>query len=147
VDRVPGAVADGKWHHATVPLADILRTVKRNGALDVQQLVFGDREPFNNAVGAVAHIDNFIIGRVGKASPSFRWTAADATGVTDYTYGLDQNPSTVPPEVGKGPQTSATFRNMDAGEWYFHLRARDGAGHWGPTVTHAIMHLNPRPNQ
>ena len=147
IDRIPGAVADGKWHHATVQLSDTLRKVKPNGALDVQQIVFGDREPFNNAVGAVAHLDNFIIGRVGKASPTFRWAAADATGVTDYSYDLDQDPTKVPDEVGEGPTTSKTFRGIEPGEWYFHLRARDGAGHWGDTTTYAIIHDRPRPTQ
>jgi Tetratricopeptide repeat len=147
IGSIAGAAADGNWHHATVQLAEILRgAVRQNGALDVQAIVFGDREPYNNAVGAVAHIDNFIIGRVGRAFPTFRWTAADATGVSDYSYELTQDPTVVPDEVGEGPTPSKTFRSIDPGEWFFQIRARDGAGHWGSTTTYAIIHGAARPN-
>jgi hypothetical protein len=141
IETIPGAVADGKWHHATLDLAAALRKQKRNGPLEVQQVVFSDRGNMDNAVGAAARFDNFMIARIGKSAPSFRWKAADATGITDYSYVLDQSPSTTPDEVGEGTGTTTTLRGTDGGLWYFHVRAKDGAGHWGPAAHYAILHL------
>ena len=146
IDAVPGAVADGNWHHATVDLASALRKQQRNGPLAAQQVVFSDRGNMDNAVGATARFDNFMIARIGKSSPSFRWKAADATGVADYSYALDNDPTTVPDETGEGAGTTTTFRGTEGGLWYFHIRARDGASHWGPPAHYAILHLAGPPN-
>jgi len=141
LDTVPGAVADGRWHHATIDLAASLRKLQRGGPLEVQQVVFSDRGNMDNAVGATARFDNLMIARIGKSSPSFRWKAADATGITDYSYALDRDAATAPDEVGEGPGTTTTFRGTEGGLWYFHVRAKDGAGHWGPPAHYAIVHL------
>lgn len=146
LDAIPGAVADGRWHHATVDLAAVLRRQQRGGALTVEQVVFADRGKMNNAAGAVARFDNFVIGRVGRSSPSFRWKATDATGITDYSYVLDRDPSTLPDETGEGLGTTATFRGTQPGLWYFHVRAKDGAGQWGPAAHYAILHLVAPPS-
>ncbi len=147
IGTIGNAAADGQWHHATVHLSAMLRKVKGNGALEVQQVAFADRGNLDNRIGAAAHIDNFMIARVGKSSPTFRWSAADATGVTDYSYVLDQDPITVPDEAGEGPGTSKTFRNTQGGLWYFHVRACDGAGHWGPAQHYAALHIAPPANR
>lgn len=146
IGTVSGAAADGQWHHATVHLSALLRSVKSNGALEVQQVAFADRGNLENRVGTTAHIDNFMIARVGKSSPTFRWSASDPTGITDYSYVLDQAPTTVPDETSEGPATSKIFRDTQGGLWYFHIRARDGAGHWGPAEHYAILHIAPPAN-
>jgi len=146
LDAVPGAVADGRWHHATIDLASVLRRQQPNGPLNVQQVVLSDRGNLENAVGAVARIDNFVIARIGKSSPSFRWKAADATGITDYSYALDNDPTTVPDETGEGTGTTTVFRGTQGGLWYFHVRAKDGAGHWGPAAHYALLHMAAPPN-
>jgi hypothetical protein len=61
-----------------------------------------------------------------------------------YSYCVDRSPSTEPPTTSKGPASS--FRYTDAmtrGRYYFHVRAVDGAGNWGPTAHYALMHLQP----
>jgi len=142
VGAVSGAMADGQWHHATLQLATMLRAQKKNGPLDVQQVILIDRGNSDTQVGAIAKIDNFMIARVGKSSPSFRWKAADATGITDYSYELDQVPTTVPDDIGEGLGTTQTFRGTQAGQYYFHIRAKDGAGHWGDAVHYGILHIS-----
>jgi hypothetical protein len=141
IHTVPGAVADGQWHHATIDLASVLRKQVPNGPLSAQQVVFADRGNLDNAAGVTARFDNLMIARVGKSSPSFRWKAADATGVADYSYVLDKDSGTIPDETGEGLGTTTTFRGTEAGLWYFHVRAKDGAGQWGPPAHYAILHL------
>ncbi|HJN17516.1 MAG TPA: hypothetical protein QGH10_18565, partial [Armatimonadota bacterium] len=142
VGGVSGALADGQWHHATLQLATMLRKEKKNGPLDVQQVILIDRGNADTQVGAIAKIDNFMIARVGKSSPSFRWKAADATGITDYSYVLDQTPVTVPDDAGEGLATTKTFRGTQAGQYYFHIRAKDGAGHCGDSIHYGILHIS-----
>jgi hypothetical protein len=86
-----------------------------------------------------------MLARVGKSSPAFRWKAADATGITDYSYALDADPTTVPDETGEGVGTTTTLRGTQTGLWFFHLRAKDGAGHWGPPQHYALVHMAPPP--
>lgn len=141
--NIPNARDDGQWHHATVHLAAALKNEKPNGALEIEQVLLIDRGKADNKAGATARVDNFMIARVGKASPSFRWKATDATGVTDYSYVLDQSPTTAPDEEGEGLGSSKTFRQVakQQGLYYFHIRAKDGAGQWGPTEHYGVLHI------
>ncbi len=66
-------------------------------------------------------------------SPAFSWTEpSDISGISGYSYELDNRSNTTPDEILDG---TSTFRNYgivgDAGNWYFHVRARDQAGQWG----------------
>ena len=66
-------------------------------------------------------------------SPTFNWTKpTDLSGISGYSYRLDHHPQTRPDTVNEGIPTSVTFSNVADGTWYFHCRARDGAGNWGP---------------
>ncbi len=145
VARVPGVKADGQWHHASFDLASLLRKRRRRGALRVQEIVFKDRNRMDNRVGATLNIDNFFVGRVGRAAPSFSWSCYDATGVKGYSYELDQNCDTVPDTTSEGPATTKAFGPIKGGMWFFHLRALDGAGNWGPPTHYPLLHLGLPP--
>ena len=106
----------------------------------MEAIIIGDRDPLNTPKGATANFDNFVVGRVGTSKPVFRWGATDATGITGYSYVLDQEPGTVPPEESKGAKLAMTFSDLAKGLWFLHLRAEDGAGNWGPTTHYGIMH-------
>ncbi|MCX7778675.1 MAG: cohesin domain-containing protein [Patescibacteria group bacterium] len=54
------------------------------------------------------------------------------SGITDYSYILDQKPETVPDNSGEGLNTSTAYLNLNEGIWYFHLKAKNEAG-WGET--------------
>ncbi len=146
VGTVRAIRADNTWHHASVNLYSMLSRRQR-GKLVVRRVMFMDRGEVNTPAGAAMWLDNFILGAVGKRSPAFRWAASDPTGITDYSYVLDDQPDTVPDEVGEGLATAYTARGVKSGEWYFHVRARDGAGHWSPTATYAILHISPRKHE
>jgi hypothetical protein len=40
-----------------------------------------------------------------------------------------------------GTEVAKAFDAINPGLWWFHIRAQDGAGNWGPTTTYAVMHL------
>ncbi len=138
--RVPNIVADDQWHHASINIAELLRRRQRRGPIVVNQLVISDRSPSANSTGAVAHFDNFMIGRTGTGPPTFSWMATDATGITGYSYALDPQPNNVPDSISQGLATKHAFAGVKPGVWFFHLRAQDGAGNWGPPVHYAILH-------
>jgi len=140
IGRVSGVRADGKWHYAMLHLAPLLRRQQRRGALNVQAIIIGDREPFKTPAGASANFDNFIVGRVGTSKPVFRWQATDTTGISGYSYVLDQEPATEPPNENMGDKVAMTFSDLKQGLWFLHVRAVDGAGNWGPTTHYGIMH-------
>ncbi|MGD8237505.1 MAG: hypothetical protein PVH68_03045 [Armatimonadota bacterium] len=143
---VPNVQADGRWHHASFNVTTYLRQQRRGrSSLTVEQIVFADQPEYENQPGASFNIDNFIVGAPGKAAPSLSWKATDATGITDYSYELDDQPGTVPDEVGEGPSPGKRYGALRKGLYFFHIRARDGAGRWGPTRHYAIMHLEPPP--
>ena len=100
------------------------------------------RNHFNGSTGLNRSLtfDNFIVGRVGTGKPVFRWQATDTTGIAGYSYVLDQEPATIPPEKNMGSKVAMTFSDLKKGLWFLHLRAADGAGNWGPTTHYGIMH-------
>lgn len=140
IGRVPGMRADGKWHHASVNIAPLLRRRQRRGPLNVDAVIIGDQGRRDNPRGATANFDNFIIGSVGTVNPVFRWSATDTTGIAGYSYVLDQEPATEPPAQSMGPTAAKTFERLETGLWFLHVRAVDGAGNWGPAAHYAIMH-------
>ncbi|MBU0606926.1 MAG: hypothetical protein KKI08_03530, partial [Armatimonadetes bacterium] len=141
IGRVSGIIADNKWRHAQVEIMPMLRRQFTDGPLVVDQIIIGDRNTMDNAVGATAHFDNFIIGQIGKYPPVLRWRATDTTGLKGYSFVLDQNSATVPDATIEGPEVAKSFDAMAGGIWYFHLRAQDGAGNWGAPTTYALLHL------
>ena len=106
----------------------------------VTAIIVGDRGDMETPAGATANFDNFVIGRVGSTNPVFRWKGTDTTGITGYSYVLDQEPATVPPTESMGKSVAKTFEGLGKGLWFLHLRGCDGAGNWGPPSHYAIMH-------
>jgi hypothetical protein len=66
------------------------------------------------------------------ATASLSWSASDTqTGVSSYSYAIDQTATTTPDTTGEGSGTTYTSGTLPQGTSYFHVRARDGAGNWG----------------
>jgi hypothetical protein len=55
-----------------------------------------------------------------------------------YSYSLDQSPDTEPDTVADTTDTRAAFTDVSDGTSWFHVRAVDGEGNWGPTVHYQI---------
>jgi hypothetical protein len=45
---------------------------------------------------------------------------------------LDNKTGTVPDDSIDTKATRISFKKLKAGDYYFHVRARDMAGNWGP---------------
>ena len=52
--------------------------------------------------------------------------------VDGFSYVLDNKPGTIPDNIEKTKDVSASFENLPDGLWYFHIKARK-AGMWGTT--------------
>ncbi len=144
IGKFAGIKTDDEWHHATFDLRAALRSKKGRGSLTVSNIIIGERNTASNAAGAVAHIDNFVIGQVATKSPVIRWKATDTTGVQGYSYCIDQDPLTVPDTESEGVAVAKQFGKLNPpGLWHFHLRAQDRAGNWSSTATHTIMYAKP----
>lgn len=64
-------------------------------------------------------------------NPSFSWVLTrDITGVNVLA---DRNPNSNPGTKSDGMRTSYTFKDVDEGAWYFHIRLRNSVG-WGATT-------------
>lgn len=76
-------------------------------------------------------------------NPTFSWTGlTDISGINGYSYVLDQNPTTVPDTTSEGTATSKSYTNVGgggSGVFYFHIRARNGAGLWSTTRHYKIQ--------
>jgi hypothetical protein len=136
--RLPDIRADGRWHHLEFTLSDYLGQDPRLQRSAVMAFGFGDRGRLTNPRGSSFHLDNFVLTRPARGKVRFAWDAADETGITGYSFVLDDRPDTLPPEAPLRPETEITFPSLPADRSYFHLRARDGAGNWGP-VTHYLL--------
>ncbi|MEM3585627.1 MAG: hypothetical protein QXJ50_04555 [Candidatus Woesearchaeota archaeon] len=80
----------------------------------------------------------------------FSWNATDpesagvSSGIYAYSYVLDSKNDTTPDEVPEGVlgmlnnETNTAFSNLKDGVYYFHVRARDLAGNWGPARHYEI---------
>lgn len=68
---------------------------------------------------------------------TMNWTASDGggSGTAGYSTAFDTNPATTLPQtVNETGLTTTSPPLSDGGNYYFHIRAVDAVGNWGPTV-------------
>jgi len=87
--------------------------------------------------GSVVSFDDFHLFGPGANAAVFNWKTVDPTGIKGYSYALDASPVTIPDETPETAAPTATLGNLQPGQYYFHVRAQDGAGNWGPPVHYA----------
>ena len=66
---------------------------------------------------------------------SIQWvTPFDPSGISNYLYRYDQNPTTVPTPTNSSTKANyVNFTLPGEGIWYFHVRANDSCGNLGDT--------------
>ena len=130
------ALSDGAWYFH-------LRAVDAAGNWEDGAAHSGpywmDLTPPGN-VGALAS-KSHTVGQPGQADIiNVSWSAADGgpSGISAYSWSWDGSPDTLPPEAPTAPggALSASSPVLADGEWYFHVRARDGAGNWATGAAH-----------
>ncbi|ETR69121.1 MAG: hypothetical protein OMM_09874, partial [Candidatus Magnetoglobus multicellularis str. Araruama] len=149
VGQIENVVADNTWQHAEFNLYNMLKADDPDQEIFiVEEIYFADYNlpgwlelvmGNENPEGSQYFVDNFIISQGGKSNndPVFNWTIDDS-GVTAYSYELDQTPGTIPDQISEGPAQTKSYSDIADGIWYFHVRAVDSGGNWGITNHYRI---------
>lgn len=141
--KVPGIIADGQWHQAVVPLAQLLKGEEGLPQAPVVPAIgFGDAGPTGATAGTTLRLANVSIFRPSTTNAArVTWQALDESGVKAYSFVVDQDPRTVPPTTATSDasKVDSSFPGLPAGRSWFHIRALDGAGNWGPTTHFLLM--------
>lgn len=133
------SVSDAAWQTASVDLLAALEAA--NPALTMHRLFLAVRIPRPD--GAVL-IDDAVMCSPAGTGARFAWgEPADASGISGYSWRLDHEEGSVPDEGVDGAQRQVGFRRLSPGRWWFHVRARDEAGHWGPAAHAAFAVAAP----
>ena len=74
-----------------------------------------------------------------NAAPTFSFSATDLSGIGGWSYVLDQSPSTTPDTTSEGTATTKAYSGLAEGPQWFHVRARNGAGVFGPPTHFRIQ--------
>jgi hypothetical protein len=129
-------IADGKWHRATIDLHKLLNDVNETRTnYYIYKFAFGNWSSKPNPRNTEIYIDNFLTTKSNSPKPSFTWKVGDITGIKGYSAAFDQNPMTEPAKAIKQTEDAATPPIVKKpGLYYFHVRAVDGSGNWGPAA-------------
>lgn len=71
--------------------------------------------------------------------PTFSWsTPSDLSGIAGYSCELNQSPDATPHETVTTTGNTKSYQDLTSGVWYFHIRAKDNAGNWGPPSHYTV---------
>jgi len=141
--KVPGAIADDTWHHGELQLIDVARDVLGDQpAYSLRYVDLVDLGTVQTPVGGTIWMDNVWLTRGGQGRPQFEWHTQDPTGIAGYSWVFDRKPFTIPEATAMGTNPGVTLDRPEAGTWYLHVRAADGAGHWSDT-SHLAIYEQP----
>lgn len=137
IGMAEGIVADGKWRKAVIDIQAIIKAAYPDvTSWSIRNLSFGCWSRGNpNPIGTTYFLDNIAIQGSGSPAPIFSWNTWDVTGISGFSYLLDRQPATEPDDTIDSSDIRKAFAVLDTpGFWYFHLKARDGAGNWSQTA-------------
>jgi len=139
--RIPGVIADGKWHSVrNFDLKAAARQVAGNAeGLVCTCVAFIDAGQPETPLGSSFWVDNFVVYREGSTAPRLSWKASDPTGIQGFSHVFDDNPGTIPDDTLEGTDTSLRLDPPKAGVHFFHIRALDGSGRWSPTAHYTVV--------
>ena len=121
------------WQHIEVDL----RPHVKPGMGAPYGLLIGEKRRQVERAGDRIYVDNFAVHSRLKGTASFKWNPPpDPSGITGYSWCVDNRPGTEPDKRIDGRSAAARWKKADSASTkpvlYFHVRARDGAGNWGP---------------
>jgi len=138
----PSGVPDGEYYVGWIidSGSDVTEFVESNnvGYKDSYKLNVDGTEPSAPVISSSTHPNENTW--YCTQNPTFAWTSpSDPSGIYGYSYTLDHSSSTTPNTVRDTTGNSKSYTNLAYGIWYFHVRARDNAGNWGPADHYKIM--------
>ena len=150
IGKVFGIVRDGRWQHAEVDLLGLARRAYPGRAEYVAegiQFVNWDKTgALRMSFGASGlrpisyQIDNFaLLAYSSKSDVEFRWEAQDEDGIAGYSFCLDHSRKMMPKKTLMTTDTQKRYEGLDDGRWYFHVRAQDKPGNWGPANHYLVV--------
>ena len=152
-----GVRADNQWHQCEINLFALLkRTFPDQDDWTIEKIEFADWDGGDRIFGTkffgqsasrggFYDIDNFAVMRPSyDGKLTFTWSAGDDSGIEGYSYVLDRNPVTDPPEQLTGPEDTKAYEDLKDGRWWFHVKAKDTCGNWGPP-SHAMVIVDTKP--
>ena len=133
IGRVPNVLADNAWHSTSFDLGAFIRRVLPDVAKPtVESIALGTFNLEENTKRYYFFLDNVMISGPGSRDASFQFASGDVTGITGFSHVVDRVPDTVPgTESPSTTEDAIEVGPLEAGAWYIHCRARDGAGLWG----------------
>ncbi len=148
---IPDVKTDGRWHTASVDFTRLMtRQDTRFGVqkYEIGRLAFGDWGYSAMPPGASYELDNIALLPVVSTVNGFRlsWSARDPSGISAYAYIWSPEAEREAPTTPLAAGGAAEFGRLSEGRQFFHLRARDGAGNWGPTSHYPFLIDNTPPD-
>ena len=71
---------------------------------------------------------------------TFNWTTpSEPSGIECYSYTLDNLSTTVPHEICNTTRNTTSYTDLAYDIWYFHVRAKNNDGYWGPAGHYRVM--------
>jgi hypothetical protein len=124
-------LADGEWWFHFTMLAGTGRSSDLIGPFRIDAT-----PPSSPAVSSASHTPG---APSSDRTIDVAWRAQDTMStVAGYSLLWSPESATVPDAFADTSEASATSPELADGAWWFHVRARDGAGNWGPPA-----HLGP----
>ena len=121
-------VSGEEWLSAELDIAKALR--RTNSSLEIHRIFLSVALPPDGAL----LVDDYAMYSEAATRAAFRWAEPSSpSGIAGYSWVLDSSDDTIPPEKIMGSARQAEFTDLKPGRYVFHLRARDGAGNWGPS--------------
>jgi len=160
IGSVPDLKSDGRWHHAEFSIKkmmDAAMSTFRTNHYQGTNFILGDFGYRANPPGAAVNLDNLKLIPTVSSTPELKleWSARDTSGIAGYSYKWSAARKGDPGKKVLSPEPSAVFSDLPDGEQYFHIRAQDTAGNWGPPKSYRylidnraprVTGLNPRNN-
>ncbi len=148
---LPEFRADGQWHRARVDLQTLLlpqvTDVFRQN-LNTQKLAFGNWNYSGAIPGDSYDLSNVMLAK--RVSPMHEpliltWSGMDAGGLRGYSYLWNNQEDTEAEKAIRTTENRLKFAHLQEGLNFFHIRACDMAGNWGPTTHYAFLVDNALP--
>jgi len=141
---IPDIVPDGTWRTALVDFRPHINEMAEDfprQAWNITGIEIGNWNYSGSQPGSQFKVSNVRIANIAttlNAPLNITWSTVDPAGTDAFSFVCDNNPDTIPDETPNLDSPKATLENLPQGLNYFHVRARDKNGNWGPAA-HAMI--------